>query len=89
MKTKTTLNSLYSFPGFRALSKLKGILGDSPSRIVTLRRRKKKQPALYAAIPSAVIMTRVFTECVTWIAAGHGFIWSFPTLGSCAGAARR
>ena len=57
MKTKTSLNALYSFPGFRARSKLKGILGDSPARIVTLVRRQKKRCAAHAAAPYAVSTT--------------------------------
>ena len=41
MKTNKTLSDLFSFPGFRARSKLKGVFGDSPARIVTLVRRQK------------------------------------------------
>jgi len=41
----TTLNSLYSFPGFRALSKLKEVPEDPDARIIVLRRRQKKQHA--------------------------------------------
>jgi hypothetical protein len=41
---KTTLSSLYSFPGFRALSRLKNNPDDPGARIIVLRRRQKKLP---------------------------------------------
>jgi len=43
MKTKKTLAELYSFPGFRASSRLTGVLGDPVARVITLTRRQKKQ----------------------------------------------
>lgn len=43
MKTNKTLTELYSFPGFKAQSKLKGIFGDHTARIITLKRIQKKQ----------------------------------------------
>lgn len=42
MKVKDTLKSLYSFPGFEALSDLKPHLRDPEARVVTLRRHQKK-----------------------------------------------
>jgi hypothetical protein len=88
MKTKTTLSDLYSFPGFRALSKLKGILGDSPARVITLRRRQKKRHALHVAIAKEAVTIRVFTGCGTWIAAEPQFTWSSSTVGFFAAIAR-
>jgi hypothetical protein len=38
MKCVQTLSALFSFPGFRARSRLQGIFGDPPARLVTLVR---------------------------------------------------
>ena len=42
MKTKKTLAACYSFPGFRAGSRLTGVLGDPVAWVITLVRRQKK-----------------------------------------------
>lgn len=88
MKTKTTLNDLYSFPGFRARSRLKGILGDSPARIVTLVRRQKKRHAPHAAIASgdSTIAESTGSEIKTPV--GPGSTWNSSTDACAAGAAR-
>lgn len=44
MKEKESLSALYSFLGFRARSRLKGIYQDQTARVVELERRQKKQP---------------------------------------------
>ena len=76
MKTNKTLNDLYSFPGFRARSKLKGVLGDSPARIVTLVRRQKKRYVAHAARPRRVSTTARFIGCATWTPAARASIWN-------------
>jgi len=73
MKTKKTLNDLYSFPGFRAHSKLKGMFGDSPARIVTLVRRQKKRYAAHAAKYRAAFTTARPIVCVMSIPETPGF----------------
>ena len=40
MKQTRTLSALFSFPGFRARSRLQGIFGDPHARLITLVRRK-------------------------------------------------
>ncbi|WP_164483975.1 hypothetical protein [Pseudofulvimonas gallinarii] len=42
MKSGRSLRELLSFPGFMAAATLKGVFGDSKTRIVILRRRKKR-----------------------------------------------
>lgn len=79
MKTKTTLNELYSFPGFRANSRLKGLFGDSQSRIIVLKRRQKKQFALYAAEATESIMIPGFTVSVILKQVECGSIWNLNT----------
>ncbi len=48
METIKTLRDIYSFPGFRALARLKPHPKDPEGRIVRLKRRQKKLSALYA-----------------------------------------
>ena len=50
MQHTQTLSALFSFPGFRARSRLHGIFGDPHARLVTLVRRKKP-PCAPAAGP--------------------------------------
>jgi len=57
MKEKKSLSALYSFPGFRARSQLKGIYQDQPARVVELQRRQKKQPVRCAAKALGASMT--------------------------------
>ena len=40
MKRIQTLSALFSFPGFRARSRLQGIFGDPHARVVTLVRQE-------------------------------------------------
>ena len=87
MKTNQTLNKLYSFPGFRALTKLKGMFGDFPARIVTLVRRQKKRHATHAARPLSASMTAKLIRCEMSIPEACGFIWNLSTAGSTAGSA--
>jgi len=63
---KTTLSSLYSFPGFRALSRLKDDPDDPGARIIVLRRRQKKQPVPVAvASEASTIASRIGSETST------------------------
>jgi hypothetical protein len=43
-KTKRQLRDAYRFPGFIPLAAVRGLFGDPMVRIVSLRRRRKKQP---------------------------------------------
>ena len=61
MNKKTTLASLYSFPGFRARSRLTEHPTDMNGRIITLRRHKKKVFVL------AVALLRVDVTIVEYI----------------------
>jgi hypothetical protein len=77
---KTTLRSLYSFPGFQALATLKEVPEDPGARIIVLRRRQKKQP-----VP-AVTVKRAYTigapiKFGTWTPAASASIWSSSIAG--------
>lgn len=72
MKTNAFLTSLYSFPGFRARSKLHGMMADPDARIITLERRQKKHAVPAAAKARAVSMTGASTRFGTWTLPGCG-----------------
>ena len=81
MKTKTTLKDLYSFPGFRALVRLKAHPEDPDARIVTLRRRQKKVFVPAATMFNAAIMT---AGCIVFAmsqAPARACMWSLSTAG--------
>ena len=88
MKTKTTLNALYSFSGFQARSQLKGIFGDSPARIVTLVRRQKKRRAHHVVPRPEASMIAGPTGSETWTRAVHGCISNSNIAGCSAGIAK-
>lgn len=76
MKTKTTLASLYSFPGFKAMANLKGIYGDPESRIITLKRRQKKRFAPAVGKAYALIMIQSLSVFVICLLAVREYILS-------------
>ncbi len=49
MRCVNTLQKLFSFPGFRAKQRLRGLFGDPMARVVELERRKKGLSAPVAA----------------------------------------
>jgi len=68
MESPKTIKDLFSFPGFVANAKLTGIFGDRYARLVTLRRRKKRQYAPVVVTDAEVGMTRpssVFETCLS------------------------
>ena len=81
MKTKTSLNALYSFPCFRARTQLKGILGDSHARIVTLIRRQKKRYAVHAASLREASTIARLTKSGIWTPVAYGSIWNLSIAG--------
>jgi hypothetical protein len=75
MKRGRTLRELFAFPGFTPERKLMGKMGDPQARIVTLRRREKKDRfAQDVRHCTAVTMTRPLAKCVTWTLWDGGFI---------------
>jgi hypothetical protein len=63
MKQTQTLSALFSFPGFRARSRLHGIFGDPHARLVTLVRRKKPPCARTAGRGTGPFTTAGHAEC--------------------------
>jgi hypothetical protein len=84
---KTTLSALYSFPGFRALSRLKDDPDDPGARIIVLRRRQKKQPVPVAVSSEASTIASP-TGSETWTPAAFVFISSSNIAACSAGDAK-
>ena len=57
MQRTKTLSALFSFPGFRARSRLQGIFGDPHARLVVLVRQKKPRCARAAGSGPGPSMT--------------------------------
>lgn len=66
MKRARTLSELYSFPGFHAAAKLKGVFGDPDVRIVKLRRKKSLAPVPAVIARVARFMTGVCRGYAMW-----------------------
>jgi hypothetical protein len=81
---KTSLSALYSFPGFRAQSRLKDDPDDPGGRIIVLRRRQKKLPVHVAVVSAAsMIASRIGSETLTPVA--FTSIWSLNIAACSAG----
>ena len=77
MKTKTSLRSLYSFPGFQARSRFKsGVKGDPKARVIELVRRQKKAFAPAVAGRSPFSTTAGPTASVIWTAGTCESSWT-------------
>lgn len=82
MKTKKTLAACYSFPGFRADSRLTGVLGDPVARVITLVRRQKKPSVRFVAPATECSMTGGGIGFGIWMPGGCGSTWILSTAGS-------
>ncbi len=72
-KTKRLLDE-YQFPGFRPVAKIKGKFGDPKARIITLKRRQKKQHVAVAERFIKAIMTTRQDLFVICHVVANGFI---------------
>ena len=75
MKQAQTLSAVFSFPGFRARSRLQGIFGDAHARLVTLVRRKKPPCVRAAELGTGPSMTAGRAECGTPMLRAGVSIW--------------
>ncbi len=73
-KTKRLLDE-YRFPGFRPVAKIKGQFGDPQARIITLKRRQKKQHVAVAEPFIKAIMIAKHDLFVIYHVEANGFIW--------------
>lgn len=75
MKRIRTLSALFSFPGFRARSRLQGIFGDPRARLVTLVQRKKRACARAVGGGTAPSTTARCAGCGIAMLRAGAFIW--------------
>jgi hypothetical protein len=66
MKRARTWCEMYSFPGFRAAARLKGVFGDPDVRVVWLGRKKRPVPVRAVADRVARSTTGACRECAIW-----------------------
>ena len=88
MTSPHTIKDLYSFPGFEALLTLKEVAFDPGARVITLRRRQKKVPALAVGIPSVAFTTARYTAFETSLEPAFAYGSSLNTGVSIAAGAR-
>jgi len=77
---KTTLRSLYSFPGFQAQAALKGVPEDPGARIIVLRRRQKKRPVPAVTVKQASTIGALI-RFATWTLAASASTWNSSIAG--------
>lgn len=73
------LPDTYRFPGFQPVALVRGIFGDPLARIVTLRRRRKKLSAAFAANPNLASMIESLGASATSRAATRGCSWKWKS----------
>jgi len=83
------LRDAYRFPGFVPAATVRGVFGDPLARVVTLRRRQKKQPVGFAGVGTAVFTIRSFVWFETCRVVSTAFIWRCWCAGLPAGVAAR
>jgi len=83
MKTKTSFQSLYSHPGFRALARFKsGVKGDQRARVVQLRRHQKKPFVPSVESRFAISTTGASIGSEIWTPGIRAYIWTSNTAAS-------
>ena len=75
-KTKWLLDE-YRFPGFHPAVKIKGKFGNPKARIITLKRRQKKQDVGVAVKHIEVIMITNHDLSVIYQVGACGYIWKW------------
>ena len=76
MRNSKSIRSLFTLPGFVAVSQLKGVFGDRHARILKLRRRKK-QPSVRTVLTAAEgVTTNGSCGYVIPLLPGGGSTWS-------------
>jgi len=75
-KAKRLLDE-YRFPGFHPAVKIKGKFGDPKARIITLKRRQKKQDVGVAVKHIEVIMITNHNLSVIYHVGACGYIWKW------------
>src|ERR1019366_7493242 len=77
LKRRRRLWDTYSFPGFRAEPTVRGIFGDPKARVITLKRRSKKQHPDAAVATRRAGTTARAARCAICRAATRGYLWNW------------
>src|ERR1019366_3831302 len=77
LKRRRRLWDTYSFPGFRPEPTVRGIFGDRKARVITLKRRSKKQHAGAAVASRRAGTIARSARCAICPAATRGYLWNW------------
>jgi hypothetical protein len=77
LRRRRTLRDAYRFPGFVPAMIVHGMFGSPLTRVVSLKRRQKKQPAASVASGTAVTTTASLRWCETYPVAAWTSTWSW------------
>jgi len=69
MPSTQYIRDLYRFPGFVPLARVQVYGRDPEAVLLTLRRRRKKRPAVYVGKASPRSMTKGHAMSATWLLA--------------------
>lgn len=81
MTTPQRLHDLYRVPGFVPLARVQVYGRDPQGVLLTLRRRRKKRPAVCVGNRSPASMTKGPATSATWPLAIDESIWPSPCAG--------
>jgi hypothetical protein len=73
---KRQLRDAYRFAGFFPASTVYGVFSNPQVRVVTLRRRQKKQRVEFVGVGTAASTIRSFVWCETCLVASIASTWS-------------
>jgi len=77
LRRRQTLRDAYRFPGFVPEMIVHGVFGRPHIRVVSLKRRQKKQPAASVAAGTAATTTESSRWCETYPVAAWTSTWSW------------
>src|ERR1019366_2110892 len=75
LRLRRQLRDAYRFPGFVPLPITRGTFGDPHARVVSLKRREKKQPAAFVVDGTEVTTMPGFKWCETYPVAAYVSTW--------------
>jgi len=89
MQKRRALRNEYRFPGFYPKANIQGMFGDPKARVITLVRRQKKRPVVFAGQFTGVFTIERYGVCGIYPMETRAFIWMWKSDGFSAGSAGR
>ena len=77
LRLRRNLREAYRFPGFVPARSIRGVFGNPQARVVSLKRRQKKQPAESAGAGTETTTTESSRGCETYPVATCKSTWSW------------